>query len=115
VLPLDIEEKEFLKDFRERLIKNCTDVLILAELNEGKTMSGCSFLTFFNEKFGIMLSPGTIYSKLYALERQGLLQINMESRRTVYSISNKGQKIMHVITSLNPKIQEFLRSLSSQI
>lgn len=112
-MSLDSYGLEFLENFRERLIKDCMDILILAELNQGKAMSGYDFLEFFHKKFGIMFSSGTVYSQLYALERQGIVQGNMESRRVVYSLSNKGQKTMHVITSLNSKIQELLKSLGS--
>jgi len=113
VIFLNSYSEEFLKDFRKRLIKECIDIFILAELSEGKSMSGFDFLTLLHKKFGIVLSSGTVYSKLYSLERQGLLQGNIVSKKMVYSVSKKGQEIMQIITMLNLKIQEFLEILGS--
>ena len=112
---MDSYEKEFLENFHERLIKDFIDIFILAKLSDGKAMSGYDFVRFFHKKFDVMFSSGTVYSQLYALERQGLLQRNRVSRKTAYSISKKTQKVIHVVTTLNSKIMELLESLSSQV
>ena len=103
--------KKFLEDFHDRLLKDCIDVFILAELSRGKAMSGYDFLKLFYDDFGVMLSSGTVYSKLYALQRRGLLQGKMESRRVLYSINKVNSKNIEIILRLNSKIREFLRHL----
>ena len=104
---------EFLENFRERIIKECMDIFILAKLSEGIAMSGFDFLVFFHKKFYIMFSSGTVYSQLYSLERQELLQGEMVSRKISYSITEKGQEIIPIILSLNSKILALLKDLES--
>jgi len=83
-------------------------IVILAELNKGRPRSGFDFIAFFNKKFNILFSSGTVYSQLYSLERQGLIKGRLVSNAMVYLISEKGQKIMDTVTRLNLKIQECL-------
>jgi DNA-binding PadR family transcriptional regulator len=108
-------EREFVEDFRERLIKDFMDIFVLAELSDGKARSGFDFTLFFHKKFSIMLSSGTIYSQLYRLERNGLLQRKVLFRKTIYSNTEKAQKIMFIILKLRSKIQEFLKDFTDDL
>lgn len=108
---LDDYEKKFLEDFRERIIKHFIDVIVIAELTKGKPMSGFDVIWFIHRKYDIMLSSGTVYSRLYTLERKGILKGTMTSRKVIYSISEKGQKLVPIIMKLNLKIQECLKNL----
>ena len=46
---------------------------MLAELRNG-AMSGYDAISFIHNKFGVLVSSGTVYSHLYALERDGLIK-----------------------------------------
>jgi len=105
----------FLKDFRDRIFEDCIDIFILAELCKGNVMSGYDFLKFFFKEFGVMLSSGTVYSKLYAMQRRGILRGKMESRRVLYSLSEEYSKNIHIILNLNLKLREFVKSLDSDL
>jgi len=67
-------EHDILRKMNERTIKNFMDILILAQLREGLPMSGYDFIAFIHKKFRILMSPGTVYSVLYSLERDGLIK-----------------------------------------
>lgn len=99
---------EFLKNLRERMIKENLDIMILARLAEVSSMSGYDAIAFIDKKFNILISAGTFYSKLYSLERLGLLHGNLQSRKRVYSLSEKGREIAKIITFLNEKLSIFL-------
>lgn len=68
------EASHILGMFRLELIKNLIDYIILKYLREHGKASGYELIGEVNRNYGVLLSPGTIYSKLYALERKGLVK-----------------------------------------
>jgi len=114
VAALDDYGKEFLENFRERIIKDSLDILLLARLKD-VTMSGYDAIAYFRNKFHVFLSCGTLYSSLYALERRGLVQGKWESRKRVYSLSENGRRVEEIALFLSEKIQELLLELSNII
>jgi DNA-binding PadR family transcriptional regulator len=83
------------KKLRERVLKSFLDVLILSKLENSEPMSGYDFISFINEEFGIIISTGTIYSNLYALERDGFLKGYHSQGKRVYKMSNKGMQFIN--------------------
>jgi len=61
-------ESEVLNKMHRRIVKSFMDVLILAELRNAP-MSGYDVIGFIHNKFGILVSSGTVHSLLYSLER----------------------------------------------
>lgn len=51
------------------MIKNFSDIFILAELRNGP-LSGYDVIEYIHNKFRILVSSGTVYSILYSLERR---------------------------------------------
>ena len=76
----------------ERYVKKFLDVIILSIL-KNKSMCGFDIIKFIQEKFGILLSAGSIYPILHSFEKEGLLIVEKEGRMKVYSITAKGKKI----------------------
>jgi DNA-binding PadR family transcriptional regulator len=66
-------ESQVLKKMHRRIVKSFMDILILSELQNGP-MSGYDAITFIHNKFGILVSSGTVYSLSYSLERDGLIK-----------------------------------------
>jgi DNA-binding PadR family transcriptional regulator len=66
-------EGKILRKMHERIIKNFMDIIILAELRNGP-MSGYDVISFIHNKFHLLVSSGTVYSLLYSLERNGLIE-----------------------------------------
>jgi len=74
IIPSDEKlEAKTLKQMHERIIKNVMDIIILAELRNGP-ISGYDAISFIHNKFHLLVSSGTVYSLLYSLERNGLIQ-----------------------------------------
>jgi len=91
----------------ERIIKNFMDIIILAELRNGP-ISGYDVISFIHNKFHLLVSLGTVYSLLYSLERNGLIEGTWNERKRVYKLTEKGKK---TILNANDKIQNFITAL----
>jgi len=103
-------EKEILKGLQERLVKSFLDELILAQLRK-EPKSGYDVIALVHRKFHLLMSSGTVYSTLYALERDGSIQGNWAQRKRVYTLTDKGKKTIQTILNANDKIQLFVANL----
>ena len=103
-------EKEILSSMLERLLKNLLDVLVLAEM-ESKDLSGYDILQHVHDEFGFLISSGTVYSLLYSMERDGLIEGCWNSRKRVYTLTDKGKETIKVIQNSNRHIQNFMAKL----
>ena len=103
-------EGKVLKKMHERIIKNFMDIIILAELKTGP-LSGYDVISFIHNKFHLLVSSGTVYSLLYSLERNGLIEGTWNERNRVYNLTEKGEKTIETILGANDKINHFITSL----
>ena len=84
-------EGKILKKMHERMIKNFMDIIILAELRNGP-LSGYDVISFIHNKFHLLVSSGTVYSLLYSLERNDLIEGTWNERKRVYKLKEKAEK-----------------------
>jgi DNA-binding PadR family transcriptional regulator len=52
-----------------KLLKACADIAILSELIKRSRLSGADIVHLFRSKYGVQMSPGTIYSILQRMEK----------------------------------------------
>lgn len=102
-----METTAVLKNMHRRLIKNFSDILILAELRKGP-LSGYDVIEYINNKFHILLSSGTVYAILYSLERDGLITGNWNQRRRMYNLTQKGEDTLKAILITNTQVEYIL-------
>jgi len=100
-------EAKVLRQMHERIIKSFMDIIILAELKNG-SMSGYDVISFIHNKFNLLVSSGTVYSMLYSLERNGLIEGKWDERKRVYKLTDKGQKMIETLLSANDKLKNFI-------
>jgi len=93
-----------------KMIRCFMDILILGQLRN-KPMSGYDVIEFIHKKFHILVSSGTIYSTLYSMERDGLIEGMWEQRKRVYILTDKGEEKIKIIQNANEKIQRFIADL----
>ena len=98
------------KTLHRRVIKSFMDILILAEL-KNNAMSGYDAISYIHRKYGILLSSGTVYSLMYSMERNGLIEARWNTRKRVYVLTEKGEQNLEIITKANDEIQSFLRNI----
>lgn len=104
-------EAETLNKMHRRIVKSFMDILILAELNNGQPMSDYDAIAFIHNKYGILVSSGTIYSLLYSMEREGLIKGAWMKRKRVYMLTDEGEKMIKVILNANDKIRGLISNL----
>lgn len=112
---MERREAEFnsLKEkFARRLIVNFLDIIIIRHFQK-KTFSGYDATKFLNKKLKILLSPGTVYSTLYVMEREGLLESSNIDNKRIYKATGKGLQIDQLLLS-SRQIEAFLDRISEQ-
>lgn len=103
-------EREIVNSIYERFLKEFMDVLIMVKMREGET-SGYDMLTYFHEKFDLLVSPGTVYSVLYSMERKGLIKARGVERKRIYTLTPKGEATIRTIQESSEVVQGFLKRL----
>jgi len=103
-------ESEVLKKMHRRIVKSFMDILILAELRNGP-MSGYDVIAFVHNKFGILVSSGTVYSLLYSLEREDMIRGVWAKRKRVYELTERGGQTIEAILNANDKIKGLMTNL----
>lgn len=104
---------KIVEDLRRRALKTFMDILVLAELQK-KPSSGYDIIGLIHKRFDILMSSGTVYSMLYSLERDGLVNADMENRKRVYTLTAKGEQILDSVCRANGEIHSLLNNLISQ-
>jgi len=79
----------------------------MAELQNGP-ISGYDAISYIHNKFGFLVSSGTVYSLLYSLERNGLVEGTWFERKRVYKLTEKGAKTIETILNSQDKIKGFM-------
>lgn len=103
-------EGKILKKMHERIIKNFMDIIIMTELRNG-SLSGYDVISYIHNKFNLLVSSGTVYSLLYSLERNGLVEGTWDERKRVYKLTEKGEKTISTLLSANDKIKGFMANI----
>jgi len=108
-------EARILKKMHEKIIKSFMDTIIMAELKNG-SISGYDIISFIHTKFGFLVSSGTVYSLLYSLERNGLVEGAWIERKRVYKLTVRGTQTIETVLNSQDKIKSFMTTvLKSQI
>jgi len=103
-------EGKILKKMHERIIKNFMDIIIMTELRNG-SLSGYDVISYIHNKFNLLVSSGTVYSLLYSLERNGLVEGTWDERKRVYKLTEKGEKTIDTLLSASDKIKGFMANI----
>ena len=98
------------KDVQIRVVKSFLDILILVEMKKQNNLSGYDITGFVNEKFGGILSPGTVYATLYAMQRKGLLKSENDGRKTTYTLTEDGNLVISsILNNFDQQVGTFLK------
>lgn len=99
---------ETAEKLRKQTVKSVMDILVLAELRNG-AMSGYDAIGFIHDKFGVLVSSGTVYSHLYALEREELIEGTWDTKKRVYKITEKGERALETLSKTNMELLNTLK------
>ena len=109
-----LEANENVKALRKRAIKSFLDVFVLAEIQE-RPLSGYDIVGILHKRFDVYFSPGTVYSLLFSLERNGLVQGTTNSRKRVYALTEKGEQTLETVATSNGKILNLLGDMLGSV
>jgi len=87
------------------------DTIVLAELKNSVPLSGYDVLDFVHKKFGFLISPGTIYALLYAMERKGLVKGSYAQTKRIYTLTDEGTETIDSILRSKDEIHKFIGKL----
>ena len=105
-------ENEVLKGLEIEIMKNHLKIIFLLSIKKNGALSGYDLLQRTQDKYGVNLSPGTIYTQLYALERKNLLKGQIDSSgKRVYSLTSDGIKATDIILSSKDQIEKMFALL----
>lgn len=85
------------KHLRKKVTRDFLDLIILSKLGNSELTSGYDFIGFIHEKYGALISSGTIYSRLYSLEREGFITSCFSERKRVYRITDLGKQFADAV------------------
>lgn len=103
-------EKEFADTVYERFLKEFIDILMMVKIREAEA-TGYDLLVYFHKKFDLLVSPGTVYSVLYSMERNGFVKARMEDKRRIYSLTPKGKTTIKAINESYDALENFFSCL----
>jgi DNA-binding PadR family transcriptional regulator len=95
------------------MIQNFMDIIILKHLKNNHPLSGYDVIKHLHQKFHMLSSAGTVYSLLYSLERQNLIQGHVNNGKRVYKLTNQGEKLLTNICTARTNIQSSLSYILS--
>jgi len=87
----EILDVDVLTNIKRRMVKEFLDLIILTLISK-YPCSGYDIIRYVFSEYNILLSSGTVYSSLYALEREHLLTGWWCGRKRIYKLDIKGRK-----------------------
>jgi len=100
------------RDIERRITARFMDLLVLSILNhDGGGISGYDLIKHFHSKFGFLMSPGTVYSQLNAMEREGLLKSQQNGGKRVFLLTQRGKEKSKIILNAEDKILKSMARL----
>jgi DNA-binding PadR family transcriptional regulator len=103
-------ERDVVNKIYERLLREFMDIFIMVKMREGET-GGYDILTYLHQKFDLLVSPGTVYSVLYSLERKGLTKARGVDRKRIYTLTPEGEATIKAIRESSGVLENFLTRL----
>ncbi|KYH40178.1 MAG: PadR-like family transcriptional regulator [Candidatus Bathyarchaeota archaeon B26-2] len=100
---LSVERGDITHQIRKRLVRSLMDILILDELKK-RSLSGYDITLLIHKSFNFPVSPGSVYSVLYSLEREGLIRGFLRGKKRVYMLTSKGEMAVDAVLNMNRRI-----------
>lgn len=86
---------DFNSESSNKILRANLELILLAMLYEEPTF-GYRLIQVFHNAFGVLLSPSTIYTILRYFEQQKLVKVLNNNRKKIYSLTPKGDEVVHV-------------------
>jgi DNA-binding PadR family transcriptional regulator len=107
----NLVERKVLKEIQRSMVKNFLDTVVMVRLKACGPLSGYDLMEYVQQKYGVLISSGTVYSMLYSLERKGFLRAESVSGKRLYALTDEGVKSVKGIIESKEEIAKFLGNL----
>lgn len=102
-----------------KMVKNFMGVLIMKYLKKQQLANAYEIIRYVHKEFGVLVSPGTVYSAVYSLERQSFIKGKSEegkskTSRRVYRLTKKGEEMIDNAFKAKHQIQLLVSKIFSQ-
>jgi DNA-binding PadR family transcriptional regulator len=106
-------EKQILEVVKERTIVAFLDAVIMRQLKD-QPQSGYDIIQHVHNKFGILVSPGTVYAQLYSMQRKNLIKASFEgTKKRSYELTDYCLRVLE-ITNNSKEIKNFLLGIITE-
>jgi DNA-binding PadR family transcriptional regulator len=100
-----------LSEMKRRILNACLDKAIMAEMAQRSAFGAKEIIDFFEKKFNIRISPGTIYPILYKLEKTGYIRKLPNRIKKFYELTDSGKKSLENLQDNMVEVYGFLADL----
>jgi DNA-binding PadR family transcriptional regulator len=104
---------ELKPSIQERSIRAFLDLAILSLLIT-RPITGYEVTAMFVKKYGILVGPSAIYSKLVVMERKGWIKPDQNKSARSHYLTEEGKRVLKNIDNLTADIQKFVKKLLNQ-
>ncbi len=100
------------QQFTEKLVSCFLEILVIGAFRE-TAFSGYDALRLISERYGKPISPGRMYSTLYAMERKKLVEGSYRKGKRMYIVTDLGKLTFEVVTS-SDEMQSFMEKMTKK-
>lgn len=101
--------KDVVREVERRILSYFMDLLVLSVLHcHGGQVSGYDVIKYLQLRYRFLPSPGSVYSRLYEMERNGLLRGRQNGRKRVYNLTQYGAETAETILNGKDRIVKFM-------
>ena len=104
----DAFNQEFVLERKEKLLLAFSDIAILEEITKRNALSVPDIISFFDTKYGIKISPGTIYPIFYRLESRGCIRVLPNRKKKIYVLAGSDNQTLKNLQYHIEEIQSFI-------
>jgi DNA-binding PadR family transcriptional regulator len=104
-------ENKVMKSMRKALVRSFLDIIVLNNIKDHGPLSGYDIIELVQTRFNFMVSPGSVYSLLYSLEREGLVISDLGGGKRMFNLTEKGKEYIGAILNSNEEILKFARCI----
>jgi len=99
------------REFERRILNEFMDLLILFSLNLSNQISGYDVIKYVQTRYRFLPSPGTVYSCLYQMERDGLLKGKRKGKKRLYTLTQHGAETAKALLNAKDRILNFMSTI----
>ena len=84
---------------KEPIVNGSLNVIVCKAIRN-EASSGYAISLLIRKRFDIQLSPSTVNSLMYSLEKRGLVKACVKNRTRCYMLTQKGEETLRTVTNM---------------